>query len=90
MNALVLGCLTDATGNATTARRIAAHLMDEHRVTLVNVSSLSGINELREIVRAQRIDFAVGVHALLSGPFLRAIEVPYALVFGGTDLYEEV
>jgi glycosyltransferase involved in cell wall biosynthesis len=35
-------------------------------------------------------DVAVGVHALLAGPFLRRLGLPYALVFGGTDLYERM
>lgn len=85
MNVLVLGCLTRATGNAVTTRRIAGHLATRHRVTLRDTSALD-VRALGDV--AQGIDVAVGVHALLAGPWLRRCGAPYALVLGGTDLYE--
>jgi glycosyltransferase involved in cell wall biosynthesis len=87
-NVLVLAALTDATGNAVTATRIARHLEERYDVTLVDANTASG-RALRDVVEKKNVRAAVGVHALLAGPFLRALEVPYALVFGGTDLYEE-
>lgn len=87
VNLLVLAALTDATGNAVTARRIAAHLEGAHRVTLVDAVGTTAAS-LRDLVEAEAIDAAIGVHALLAGPFLRALGLPYALIFGGTDLYE--
>jgi glycosyltransferase involved in cell wall biosynthesis len=87
-NVLVLAALTDATGNAVTATRIAKHLEGRYDVTLVDANTASA-RSLREIVEKSHVRAAVGVHALLAGPFLRALDVPYALVFGGTDLYEE-
>lgn len=89
MNVLVLAALTEATGNAVTARRIADHLGTRHRVTLADANDASA-GSLRAIVERDRIDVALGVHALLAGPFLRKLGLPYALVFGGTDLYEKV
>jgi glycosyltransferase involved in cell wall biosynthesis len=87
MNVLVLAALTDATGNAVTARRLASQLEKSHRVILVDSISAS-LESLRELVSSEKIDAALGVHALLAGPFLRALGLPYVLVFGGTDLYE--
>jgi hypothetical protein len=86
---LVLAALTDATGNAITARRLAGHLAAAHRVTLVDATTATG-PALRALVEREGIDAALGVHALLAGAFLPGLGVPYALVFGGTDLYEPV
>ncbi|MPY89660.1 MAG: glycosyltransferase [Luteitalea sp.] len=90
LNVLVLGCLTDATGNAVTAPRIARHLEPEHRVVLADARAFRSPSELHTLVRHERIDAAIGLHALLAGPLMLAADVPYALVFGGTDLYEPV
>jgi glycosyltransferase involved in cell wall biosynthesis len=87
VNVLVLAALTEATGNAVTARRIAAHLATAHHVVLVDVVGAT-TTSVKEIAERERIELAVGVHALLAGPFLRTLSVPYALIFGGTDLYE--
>jgi glycosyltransferase involved in cell wall biosynthesis len=87
MNVLVLAALTEATGNAVTAHRIADALATQHRVVLADSNDASA-RSLRELASAESIDVAIGVHALLAGPFLRALGVPYALIFGGTDLYE--
>jgi hypothetical protein len=89
MNVLVLAALTDATGNAVTARRIATHLAGSYRVTLVDAITASD-RSLRVACIEQRIDVAIGVHAWFAGAPLRTLGVPYALVFGGTDLYEPV
>lgn len=89
MHLLVLAALTAATGNAVTARRIASQLQTAHQVTLVDANDTS-VPELRALVAREKIDAALGVHALLAGPFLAPLKIPYALVFGGTDLYEQV
>ncbi len=89
MNVLVLAALTEATGNAVTATRIAKHLETDHKVTLADANTATNAS-LRERVADEKIDVAIGVHALLAGPFLRGLGLPFALVFGGTDLYEPV
>jgi glycosyltransferase involved in cell wall biosynthesis len=92
MNVLVLAALTDATGNAVTARRIARLLEREHRVHLVDSVGATR-KSVQEVIDREHVDLAIGVHALLAGPFLRTLTgargaLPYLLVFGGTDLYE--
>ncbi|MGH7438516.1 MAG: glycosyltransferase [Polyangiaceae bacterium] len=86
-NVLVLAALSDATGNAVTARRIASHLQATCDVCLVDANATHA-EDLRHLVARREIRAALGVHALLAGPFLRALGIPYALLFGGTDLYE--
>ena len=87
MNVLVLAALTEATGNAVTAHRIAGAIGARHRVVLADSNDATA-RSLRELASAESIDVAIGVHALLAGPFLRTLGLPYALIFGGTDLYE--
>src|SRR5687768_8291263 len=87
MKTLVLAALTEATGNCVTARRIAQHLAGEHDVLLVDASSASR-GSLEALVQEKGIELAVGVHALLAGPFLARLRIPYALIFGGTDRCE--
>jgi glycosyltransferase involved in cell wall biosynthesis len=88
MNILVLAALTDATGNAVTARRIAAQLSPTHAVTIADAIT-STPDSLRAQVREHRIQLAIGLHALLAGPLLTRLDIPYVLIFGGTDLYEQ-
>ncbi len=93
VNILLLAALTDATGNAVTARRIAAHLALDaegkraHEVTLLDSVGATSAS-VKAVAEATKADLAVGVHALLAGPFLRQLGLPYVLIFGGTDLYE--
>lgn len=84
---LVLADLTGATGNAVTARRLVRHLRGSHRVTLVDARNIT-LERLHAVVDAEWITVAIGVHALLAGPWLRALGVRHALVLGGTDPYE--
>lgn len=88
MNLLVLACLTEGTGNAVTARRIAGHLATAHRVTLLDTCAVHRRSDLEAVIRRDRIERVVAVHALLAGPFARRSGLPYVLVLGGTDLWE--
>ena len=89
MNILILSALDESTGNATTARRIAAHLSAAHEVTVINVHE-TDLPSLKERVKELRIEAAIGLHALLAGPWLHALKIPYALIMGGTDLYQNL
>ncbi len=85
---LVLSSLLESTGNATTAYRISSELRDTHDITLVNINT-TDIKTLKKIVIDKKIDAAIGLHALLAGPLLHALNIPYALILGGTDLYQK-
>lgn len=86
VNILVLADLTEATDDAATARRIATHLGRTHRVTLMDATGIDP-SSFVGLVGEQRIEAVVGVDALVAGPYLRALGLPYALVLGGTALY---
>jgi hypothetical protein len=68
MNVLVLAALTDATGNAVTARRIARLLERSHRVHLVDSVGATR-KSVQDVIEREHVDLAIGVHALLAGPF---------------------
>src|SRR5262245_36684075 len=89
MNVLILAALTEATGNTTTARRLAGHIGRVHNVFLVNANDLS-FPDLKTLVEREKIEVCIGLHALLAGPLLRALKLPYVLILGGTDLYQEM
>jgi hypothetical protein len=55
VNILVLAALTEATGNAVTARRIAGHLATRHRVVLADANDASAPS-LRALVERESID----------------------------------
>lgn len=87
MRILVLAALTEATGNAVTAQRIASQLELLHDVILADANQCTQVS-LCSLVQTHGIEMAIGIHALLAGPFLKNLGIPYALVLGGTDLYE--
>lgn len=86
---LIIAALTAASGNATTARRLASHLSRRHRVHLIDANQTS-LAELKTLVEREQIEACLGLHALLSGPYLHALGLPYALILGGTDLYQQM
>ncbi len=86
LNILVLACLNESTGNATTAYRISSGLKNNHNVTLIDAHK-TNLKMLKKLVIDNKIDVALGLHALHSGPCLYALNIPYALIMGGTDIY---
>ena len=76
----------NGTGNRSTSRRIARHLETAgYRVVPINACA-GGDDGPRSAVLEAGAAAAIGVHGFRSGRHLIAIGVPYAIVFGGTDL----
>lgn len=89
LNILILSCLNESTGNATTANRISAELNNGHNVTLLDAHK-TDLKTLKKLVIDKKIDVALGLHALHAGPCLHALNIPYALIMGGTDIYQNM
>ncbi len=89
LNILILSCLNESTGNATTAHRISSGLNNSHNVILIDVLK-TDLKTLKKIIIDEKIDAAIGLHALHSGPYLHALNIPYALIMGGTDMYHHL
>lgn len=82
MKITLLALFNNATGNTTTALRIQKHLEAAgHSVEQFSVDSSPAGTPIKG-------DMALGIHAYGAGKFLHNSSVPYAIVFGGTDLNE--
>eukprot|EP00795_Rhopilema_esculentum_P015256 gene15256-6464_t len=89
MKVLILARLTAASGNNSTACRIREHLLSGgFEVSAVCVSYFQKYHELAAYVSSNAIDFIIGIHAFRAGKLLCDCKVPYAIIFGGTDLNE--
>ena len=90
MKILLLGLGEAATGNATTLRRIAGHLhAAEHQTVFRAIETLEE-EAMLETARKEQCDAALGIHAYGAGKFLRHLEIPTVIIFGGTDLNEMI
>ena len=86
---LILSSMTAATGNATTALRLAA--LARHHGWLVectDVAALAAPGDLAALVERLTISAVLGVHAYRAGRLLLGCPpaLPYAIVLGGTDV----
>lgn len=86
---LILSSLQTSTGNATTAEKIANYLRKSHEVYLRNIHEET-FSSLKKLIDDNQIEVGLGVHALLGGPFLQALKIPYVLILAGTDIYQQV
>lgn len=91
MRLLFLAVLRPHTGNAVTAQRVRAHLEAEgHACLLRDASDVAGPTEVAELVRAEGVQAALALHLYRAGRLLLGHGVPFGVVFGGTDLNEDV
>lgn len=86
---LILSSMTAATGNATTALRLAG-LVRQHgwQVECVDVGEVDGPDALRRLADRLGVTAVLGVHAFRAGRLLLQSkhDLPYAIVLGGTDV----
>lgn len=89
MTILLLSLTTAATGNATTAQRIRGYCEAAgHRVVHLSTEESWQPAALQAIVERECVSAAIGIHAFGAGKHMRHLSVPYAIVFGGTDINE--
>ncbi len=87
INILFLSPLLEGAGNYTTAHRIYNEIKKSHNVILVDTYKTE-IKDLELIIKQNDFDIAIGLHALHAGKLLINIKLPYALIMGGTDMYQ--
>jgi len=90
MKILLLGLSEAATGNATTLRRIAGHLHAAGHQTVFRAIETLEEEAMLETARKEQCDAALGIHAYGAGKFLRHLEIPTVIIFGGTDLNDVI
>ncbi|KAF6081281.1 glycosyltransferase 1 domain containing 1 [Phyllostomus discolor] len=91
MRLLFLAVLRPHTGNAVTAQRIRDHLEAAGHVCLLkDALDYDSRLEVAELIRAAGAEAALALHAYRAGRLLRGHGIPFGIVFGGTDLNEDV
>lgn len=89
MRVLLLASLTSETGNFSTAERIQKCLGDCNiECWLQCISSFSDCVSVTKFVHAHAFRCVIGIHAWRAGRLLLDCPVPFAIIFGGTDLNE--
>ncbi|KAM9858857.1 glycosyltransferase 1 domain-containing protein 1 [Aulostomus maculatus] len=92
MKILFLACLSPKTGNHTTAERIRSHIESAgHTCVLRDAEEFRSSFEVAHLV-SQNPPFegALAIHLYRAGRLLLDIQVPFGVVFGGTDINEDV
>ncbi|XP_057295030.1 glycosyltransferase 1 domain-containing protein 1-like isoform X1 [Hydractinia symbiolongicarpus] len=90
MSVAVLSKLTNGTGNKTTAERICSHLKKRYATHLCDISDFESSRKFNEYVILHEIKAVIGIHLVHAGSLLVDSVVPFALIFGGTDLHVSV
>ncbi|XP_056132103.1 glycosyltransferase 1 domain-containing protein 1 isoform X2 [Lampris incognitus] len=92
MRLLFIACLSPKTGNCTTAERIRAHIESAgHACEVRDVSEFQSSAEVAHLVTQKPpYEAALGIHLFKAGRLLLDIQVPFGVIFGGTDINEDV
>ncbi|XP_075961018.1 glycosyltransferase 1 domain-containing protein 1 isoform X4 [Anarhichas minor] len=92
MKLLFLACLSPKTGNHTTAERIRSHIESAgHTCELRDAAAFKSPAEVANLIsRHPPFEGALAIHLLRAGSLLLDINVPFGVIFGGTDINEDV
>ncbi|XP_011613512.1 glycosyltransferase 1 domain-containing protein 1 isoform X1 [Takifugu rubripes] len=91
MKILFLACLSPKTGNNTTAERIRSHIEKAgHTCELRDAREFQSSAEVAELLSRHHFQSALGIHLFKAGRFLLDIQIPFGIIFGGTDINEDV
>lgn len=93
MRILFLACLSPKTGNCTTAERIRDHIESAgHVCVLRDTREFSSASEITLLTSQDQepFDAALAIHLFKGGRLLLDVGVPFGVVFGGTDINEDV
>ncbi|XP_029365930.1 glycosyltransferase 1 domain-containing protein 1 isoform X2 [Echeneis naucrates] len=92
MKLLFLACLSPKTGNHTTADRIRSHIESAgHTCELRDVAEFQSPAEVANLVcQHPPFEGALAIHLYRAGRLLMDVQVPFGVIFGGTDINEDV
>ncbi|XP_026900013.1 glycosyltransferase 1 domain-containing protein 1 isoform X4 [Acinonyx jubatus] len=91
MRLLFLAVLRRHTGNAVTAERVRDHLEAAgHVCILKDASDLESSSEIAKLIEAESLEAALALHLYRGGRLLQGHGIPFGIIFGGTDLNEDV
>ncbi|KAG8515018.1 Glycosyltransferase 1 domain-containing protein 1 [Galemys pyrenaicus] len=91
MRLLFLAVLRRHTGNAVTAQRVRVHLEAAgHVCILKDALDFESPEEVASLVETHQVDAALALHLYRGGRLLQGLHIPFGVIFGGTDLNEDV
>ncbi|XP_058137198.1 glycosyltransferase 1 domain-containing protein 1 isoform X2 [Dasypus novemcinctus] len=91
MRLLFLAGLRPHTGNAVTAERIRDHLEAAgHVCILQDAFDFESSSEIANLISAENVEAALALHLYRAGRLLLGHRIPFGIIFGGTDLNEDV
>ncbi|XP_062239575.1 glycosyltransferase 1 domain-containing protein 1 isoform X2 [Platichthys flesus] len=92
MKLLFLACLSPQTGNHTTAERIRSYIESAgHTCELRDAAEFQSPAEVANLVSQNPpFEAALAIHLFKAARLLLDIQVPFGVVFGGTDINEDV
>ncbi|XP_031156570.1 glycosyltransferase 1 domain-containing protein 1 isoform X2 [Sander lucioperca] len=92
MKLLFLACLSPKTGNHTTAERIRSHIESAgHTCELRDAADFQSPADVANLIsRNPPFEGALAIHLFRAGRLLLDIHVPFGVIFGGTDINEDV
>ncbi|XP_076586752.1 glycosyltransferase 1 domain-containing protein 1 isoform X2 [Chaetodon auriga] len=92
MKLLFLACLSPKTGNHTTAERIRSHIESAgHTCELRDAADFQSPAEVANLVSGNPpFEAALAIHLFRAGRLLLDVHVPFGVIFGGTDINEDV
>ncbi|XP_061624748.1 glycosyltransferase 1 domain-containing protein 1 isoform X2 [Phyllopteryx taeniolatus] len=92
MKLLFLACLEPKSGNHTTAERIRSYIESAgHTCELRHVEEFESSSDVANLVSQNpQFEGALAIHLFKAGRLLLDVQVPFGIVFGGTDINEDV
>ncbi|XP_076010173.1 glycosyltransferase 1 domain-containing protein 1 isoform X2 [Genypterus blacodes] len=92
MRLLFLACLSPKTGNCTTAERIRSHIESGgHTCELRDAAEFQSSSEVADLMfQNPPFEGALAIHLFKAGRLLIDVQVPFGVIFGGTDINEDV
>ncbi|XP_072244456.1 glycosyltransferase 1 domain-containing protein 1 isoform X2 [Leuresthes tenuis] len=92
MKLLFLACLSPKTGNHTTAERIRSYIESAgHTCELRDAEEFQSPADVADLLaRSSPFEGALAIHLFRAGRLLLDIQIPFGVIFGGTDINEDV
>nr|XP_012640315.1 glycosyltransferase 1 domain-containing protein 1 isoform X2 [Microcebus murinus] len=91
MRLLFLAVLRPHTGNAVTAERVRVHLEAAgHVCILKDAFDFESPSDIANLITSEKCEAALALHLYRGGRLLQGHRIPFGVIFGGTDLNEDV
>ncbi|KAI5944958.1 glycosyltransferase 1 domain-containing protein 1 isoform X2 [Manis javanica] len=91
MRLLFLAVLRSHTGNAVTAERVRDHLEAAgHVCVMKDALDFENSSEITNLIKTENFEAALALHLYRGGRLLQGHGIPFGIIFGGTDLNEDV